>query len=212
MKPDLTNIKNIVFDLGKVLLNLDINASISAFKKLGMESEVITPQQAYTDPVFYDLEVGHISPESFRKRIRQILKNTDISDIHIDDAWCAMLLDIPDYRVKLIKTLGKKFNLYLFSNTNAIHITRFHRKFREDHGIEFPSLFTEIYYSHEIHERKPDLTAYLKVLELSGINPGQSLFIDDLEKNVEGASRAGMRTFWLKNGMEVAGLFKFISP
>jgi glucose-1-phosphatase len=207
MKPDLTNIKNIVFDLGKVLLNLDFNASVNAFKELGMSTEVITPLQAYADPVFYEFEVGRTTPGAFRRRIRQILNNPDATDKQIDDAWCAMLLDIPDHRVELIKTLGKKFGLYLFSNTNAIHITRMHRKFREAYGIEFPSLFTKIFYSHEIHERKPDISAYMKVMEMSGINPVQSLFIDDLEKNVEGASRAGMSSCWLKNGMEVTDLF-----
>jgi putative hydrolase of the HAD superfamily len=207
MKPNLTNIKNIVFDLGNVLLNLDFNASIQSFQKLGLNSAVVNRQQAYADPIFYELETGKTSPEEFRKRVRQILNNPEVSDQQIDDAWCAMIRDISARRVEMLKELSTNFNVYLFSNTNAIHINRLHNEFREMHGIEFSSLFVKDFYSHEIHERKPDLASYLKVIELSGIIPEETLFVDDLEKNILGAEKAGLKTFWLKDGMEVAEVF-----
>jgi putative hydrolase of the HAD superfamily len=207
MKPNLTKIKNIVFDLGNVLLNLDFDASIRAFQKLGLNSEVVNREQAYADPVFYELEVGKTTPEKFRSRVRQVLKNMDATDRQIDDGWCAMIRDIPAKRVGMLKELANKFNVYLFSNTNAIHINRLHNEFREMHGIEFSSLFVKDFYSHEIHERKPDLASYLKVIELSGIIPEETLFVDDLEKNILGAEKAGLKTFWLKDGMEVAEVF-----
>lgn len=207
MKPNLTNIKNIVFDLGNVLLNLDFDASIQSFQKLGLNSAVVSRQQAYADPIFYELETGKTSPEEFRKRVRQILNNAEVSDQQIDDAWCAMIRDVPAKRVELVKKLSKNFQVYLFSNTNAIHINRLHTEFREMYGIEFPSLFVKDFYSHELHERKPDLASYTKVIELSGIIPSETLFVDDLEKNIKGAEKAGLKTFWLKDGMEVAEVF-----
>ena len=76
MQTDLTNIKNIIFDLGNVLLNLDFDASIKAFQKLGLGNEIVNNQHAYADPVFYDLEVGKISSAEFRKRVRIVLKNS----------------------------------------------------------------------------------------------------------------------------------------
>lgn len=206
-KPDLSSIRNIIFDLGNVLLNLDFDASISAFRKLGMNEKVVTREQAYADPVFYDLEVGRITPEAFRERVRGILNNPDATDQQIDDAWCAMILDIPASRVKMVRELAKQYRVYLFSNTNQIHISMLHRQFREEHGIDFPSLFVKDYYSHELHERKPDLTSYKKMMELAGIEPSESLFIDDLEKNIRGAQDAGLKTFWLTNGAEMARLF-----
>ncbi|MCA1759303.1 MAG: hypothetical protein LC658_06005, partial [Bacteroidales bacterium] len=139
MKPNLTNIKNIVFDLGNVLLNLEFDASIQAFQKLGLNSEVVNRQQAYADPVFYELETGITTPEEFRKRVRRILNNPGATDQQIDDAWCAMIRDIPAKRVEMVKELANNFYVYLFSNTNAIHIKRLHNEFREMHGIEFPS-------------------------------------------------------------------------
>jgi putative hydrolase of the HAD superfamily len=118
-----------------------------------------------------------------------------------------MIRDISARRVEMLKELSTNFNVYLFSNTNAIHINRLHNEFREMHGIEFSSLFVKDFYSHEIHERKPDLASYLKVIELSGIIPEETLFVDDLEKNILGAEKAGLKTFWLKDGMEVAEVF-----
>ncbi len=207
MKPDLTNIKNIIFDLGKVLLNLDFNASIRAFQQLGMSKDVLDNQQAYSDPVFHELEVGKITPEEFCNGVRRVLNNPDLTDLQIEDAWYAMILDIPASRVKVVQDLAKKYNVYLFSNTNKIHIDRLHRNFKAEHGIEFPSLFVKDYYSHEIHFRKPDINSYKKVIELSGINPEESLFIDDLEKNIIGAQQSGLKTFWLNDGMELTEIF-----
>ena len=206
MKPDLKNIKNIIFDLGKVLLNLDFDASIKAFKDLGLDDKVLNKQQAYTDPVFYDLEVGKVSPEEFRKRVRKIVNNPGATDQEIDDAWYAMILDIPAHRVQLLQRLQDKFNLFLFSNTNEIHMERLKKEFREQHQLDFPSLFKMDFYSYKINARKPDLESYQKVIELAEINQEESLFIDDLEKNIAGARQAGLQTFWLKEGMEIADI------
>jgi glucose-1-phosphatase len=203
MRFDASGIKNIFFDLGNVLLNLDFDASIEAFRKLGMDEQVVDKQQAYADPVFYELETGRTTPAKFRERIRQIVNNPDATDQQIDDAWCAMILDIPARRVEVIQKLSKKYKVYLFSNTNQIHISRLHSEFKAAHGIEFPSLFVKDYYSHEINERKPDLSSYRKVIELAGVEASQSLFIDDLEKNIHGAQQAGMKTIWLNHGEEI---------
>ena len=207
MKADLTNIKNIIFDLGRVLLNLNFDASIKAFQTLGSNGEVLDHKNAYADPIFYNLEVGEITPAEFRSGVRKLLQNEQLTDVQIDEAWCTMLLDIPVHRVKKVQELSQNYNLYLFSNTNQIHINRLLSEFKEQYDFDFPSLFTAVYYSHEIHDRKPEISSYEKVIALSGINPEETLFIDDLEKNVDGAQTAGLKTFWLQNGMEMAELF-----
>lgn len=207
MKIDLSNIKNIIFDLGKVLLNLDFDASIKAFQKLGSDGEILDHKNAYADPVFYNLEVGKISPAEFRTGARKALKNPKATDQEIDDAWYAMIKDIPANRVAVLKELNKNYNLYLYSNTNQIHMDRLLVEFKTMHGIEFPSLFKTAYYSHEINDRKPEVSSFEKVIQLSGINPEESLFIDDLENNIRGAEKAQLKTLWLKEGMEMADLF-----
>lgn len=207
MKPDLTNIKNIIFDLGKVLLNLDFEATIHAFQQLGLQTDVLNQQQVYADPVFYALETGRISPAEFCRGVQKVIGNHNISDHQIEVAWSAMILDIPANRVKKVQELAKMYNVYLFSNTNQIHIDKLHNEFKRDYGYDFSSLFVKDYYSHEIHESKPNLSSYLKVIELSGVVPEETLFVDDLEKNIAGAKSAGLQTFWLRDGMEMADLF-----
>ncbi|WP_303923013.1 HAD family phosphatase [Draconibacterium sediminis] len=207
MKADLTNIKNIIFDLGRVLLNLDFDASIKAFQQLGSDGEVLDHKNVYADPIFYNLEAGKITPAEFRSGVRKLLKNEQLTDRQIDEAWYAMILDIPPHRVKKVQELSKSYNLYLFSNTNQIHIDRLLSEFKAQHGIDFPSLFKTVFYSHEIHDRKPEVSAYEKVIKLSGVNPEETLFIDDLKDNIDAAQKAGLKTFWLQNGMEMTELF-----
>ena len=207
MKVDLSNIRNIIFDLGNVLLNLDFDASIKAFHKLGLSKDFLTIQQVYVDPVFYDLELGTIKTEVFRNRVRELLQNPGASDIQIDDAWYAMILDIPERRVKTLQELSNKYKLYLFSNTNLIHIERLLPEFKAIHGIDFPALFEKDFYSHEIHARKPDISAFEKVIALSGVVPEETLFVDDIEKNIEAARKAGLKALWLHPEMEMADLF-----
>lgn len=208
MKTDLSGIKNIIFDLGKVILNLDFNASIKAFQNLGLNKDVLErQQQAYADPVFYNLEVGRVSAEEFHKKVRLLLNNPGASDGQIDDAWSAMILDIPANRVKTLQRLSKDYRLFLFSNTNEIHISRLLVEFREEHGLDFTSLFEKVFYSHEIHARKPDIEAFEKVIRLARVLPEETLFVDDLEKNIVAAKHAGLKTFWLEEGLELTDLF-----
>jgi putative hydrolase of the HAD superfamily len=207
MKPDLTNIKNIIFDLGRVLLNLDFNASVKAFQQLGLKTDVLDQHLVYSDPVFYALETGKISRAEFCAGVRKVLGNPGISDQQIEDAWFAMILDIPANRVKKVQELAKTHKIYLFSNTNQIHIERLHAAFQREYGFAFSSLFIKDYHSHEIHDSKPNVSSYLKVIEHSGVNPAETLFVDDLEKNIAGAQATGLKTFWLREGMEMADLF-----
>ncbi|WP_297092073.1 HAD family phosphatase [uncultured Draconibacterium sp.] len=207
MKADLSNIKNIIFDLGRVLLNLDFDASIQAFQQLGSNGELLDHKNAYADPAFYQLEIGKISPDEFRTTVRKLLNNSNASDTEIDDAWYAMILDIPENRVKKLLELGKNYKVFLFSNTNQIHIDKLLPEFKAQHGIDFPSLFDAVYYSHELNDRKPEVSSFDKVISLANVVPAETLFVDDLEKNIIGAQQAGLQTFWLQEGMEMAELF-----
>jgi len=207
MKADLSDIRNIIFDLGKVILNLDFDASIQAFQELGLNRNVLNRQQAYADPVFYQLETGSISPEKFRERVREIVDNPTPSDQQIDNAWCALIGDVPQERVEVLKRLRMNYRIFLFSNTNAIHISRMHAEFEKKYGFEFPALFEKDFYSHTIHERKPDLVSFQKVIKLASVDPEETLFVDDLEKNIVAAKEAGLKVFWLKDDMEMADLF-----
>lgn len=203
----LNGIRNIIFDLGGVLLNIDPKKTIEAFEKLGMAQLVGDKGLTYDHEIFYRMEQGKITSDEFRKGVLTLLPNP-VSFDEIDTAWTAMLLDFPAVRVELLKNLRKDFNIYLFSNTNAIHVEKFHSIFRKQHGFEVSSLFEKDFYSNEIGYRKPSHESYQEIIRLSGINPEESLFIDDSLLNVESAVASGLKGLWLEPGQTVENLFQ----
>lgn len=203
----LNGIRNIVFDLGGVLLNIDPKRTIDAFGKLGMEQLVGDKGLTYDHEIFYLMEQGKITPDEFREGVLGLLPQY-ITFQEIDNAWTAMLLDFPAVRVELLKNLRKEFGVYLFSNTNAIHVDKFHSNFRNQHGFEVSSLFDKDFYSNEIGYRKPSPESFLEIIRLSGINPEESLFIDDSLPNVKSAIAAGFKGYWLEPGLKVEVLFR----
>ncbi len=203
----LNGIRNIIFDLGGVLLNIDPKRTIEAFAQLGMAQLVGDKGLTYDHEIFYQMEQGKITSDEFRKGVLTLLPNP-VSFDEIDTAWTAMLLDFPAIRVELLKNLRKDFNIYLFSNTNAIHVEKFHSIFRKQHGFEVSSLFDKDFYSNEIGYRKPSHESYQEIIRLSGINPEKSLFIDDSLQNVESAIASGLKGFWLKPGQKVEEIFQ----
>ena len=193
----LQGIKNIIFDLGGVLLNLDPQKTIDAFQQFGMSSPLHAKTLTYNNEVFYEMEQGFISPAEFRAKVNQLLPKA-ISDEEIDDAWTAMMLDFPESRIRILKNLRPHYRLFLFSNTNAIHVERFEENFRKEHGTDIQTFFDRVFYSNEIGYRKPDVSAFHEIIKLADIDPSESIFIDDLEANALGAKQAGLRTYWLK--------------
>ena len=203
----LNGIRNIIFDLGGVLLNIDPKKTIEAFGKLGMEQLVGDKGLSYDHEIFYLMEQGKITPEEFRNGVRELLPK-EVSDEEIDAAWTAMLLDFPAIRVGLVKNLRKDCRIYLFSNTNAIHVAKYHSIFRNQHGFEVSTLFEKDFYSNEVGYRKPSAESYQEIIRLSGINPTESLFIDDSLQNVDAAIASGLKGFWLEPGQTVENLFQ----
>ena len=125
----------IIFDLGGVVLNLDYQATIDAFKDLGKENFDKLYTQANQDKIFDQFETGSISPQEFREYFKMILGNT-ISDQQIDDAWNKLLLDLPKERVDLLYRLKEKYQIFLFSNTNEIHLNSFKQTIKDAFGDE----------------------------------------------------------------------------
>ena len=203
----LNGIRNIIFDLGGVLLNIDPKKTIEAFGKLGMKQLVGDKGLSYDHDIFYMMEQGQITSDEFRYGVIELLPQK-VSFQEIDDAWTAMLLDFPAVRVEIVKNLRKDFKIYLFSNTNAIHVEKFHSNFRNQHRFEVSSLFERDFYSNEIGYRKPSPESYQEIIRLSGIDPVESLFIDDSFPNVESATASGLKGFWLEPGQKVEKIFQ----
>ncbi len=202
----LNGIKNIIFDLGGVLLNINPQKTIEAFAKLGMPQLLANSGLSYDHDIFFRMEQGQVTPDEFRKGVMALLPEP-VSFQEIDNAWTAMLLDFPAIRVELVKNLRRDFKIYLFSNTNAIHVEKYHSDFRKLHGFEVSSLFEIDFYSNEIGYRKPSRESFQEIIRLSGINPEESVFIDDSHLNVDAAIASGLKGFWLQPGQKVEKIF-----
>lgn len=195
----IKSIRNIIFDLGGVILNIDPQLTIEAFRNLGWNDFYLEDTQLLSKQLFYNLENGNSSPSAFRGSVRHMIKNYR-DDQEIDDAWTAMILDIPADRVRYLEDLKKSYRIFLLSNTNEIHRIKFHRDFEADFGYPLDELFEQNFYSHKMGLRKPDPQIFLEVLEEADLVPEETLFIDDMEENIEVAKSLGMKVLHIQPG------------
>ena len=195
---NLSEISTIIFDLGGVILNLDYNLTINAFKELGGENFDQLYTQAYQDNIIDQYETGQISSRAFLDYMKGFIPK-HISDQQIINAWNAMLLDLPAERIDLLNKIKDRFQIYLFSNTNDIHYKNFTSFIGEKFGDPdlLDSLFIQTYYSHKVGKRKPNADAFEKVIDDHNLDPSKTLFIDDSEQHIVGASKVGLQTIHL---------------
>lgn len=199
---------SIIFDLGGVVLNLDYNRTINAFKELGKENFDRLYTQSNQDKIFDLFETGSISAEEFRKYMKAFLDDS-IPESAIDKAWNAMLLDLPKQRIELLLKLKERYKIFLFSNTNEIHLNAFRKIIGDAYGNSnlLETIFHQTYYSHLLGLRKPTSEAFQKILDNHQLIPEQTLFIDDSIQHIEGAQKLGIQTHHLVN-QDICELFK----
>ncbi len=208
MESILSGIKNIIFDFGGVILNLDFDKSFKAFEKLGIENFNEMYSMAIQSELFNELEVGKINANEFIELIKTQLPSTT-SDQHIIDAWNAMLLDIPTERIDLLLQLKNRYRTFLLSNTNIIHYEKYAAELKSNYGYEsFDPLFEKAYFSHNMGLKKPGREIYDFVIEQHQLNPSETLFIDDTAKNMVGAEASGLRTYLLPPNQDIIELFE----
>ena len=192
-------IDTIIFDVGGVILNIDYQLPVKAFKKLGIENFNELFSQASQSNLFNDYETGEISSDDFIKEIKKYLpQNT--SDEAIINAWNSILLDLPEERLFSLEKAAENHRIFLLSNTNALHIDSFNQYLINN--LQLPSLepfFETLYLSYEIGLRKPDLRIFEYVLQDAGLTPERTLFIDDSIQHIQAASELGILTKHLVN-------------
>ena len=192
MKGKINLIRNIIFDLGGVLLDLDVQKTFDVFKKMGLSKEVIMERYNSKGNFFFQFEKGQISANEFRESLRKMIGNS-VSNEKIDYAWNEMIRGFKNDTIKLLSDLSGKYPVYLLSNTNEIHLPFYSEQFREaSGGTILQKYFIETYYSHIIGTRKPEPESFRHVLKEAGIEPKETLFIDDFEENCVSAREIGL--------------------
>lgn len=186
--------KNILFDFGGVLYNIDYQLTIKAFKDLGFHHFENMFSQTKINNFFADFEKGQITDEEFYDIL---IKESggEINKNDIKNAWNKMLLTYRMESLHYLKTLQEKYPLYLLSNTNSIHYKHFTTELKNREGLKpLSSYFIKAWYSHEIGFRKPDFNCYEFILADADIIAEETLFIDDTIANLEAAEKLGFQT------------------
>lgn len=194
----MKEVKNIIFDLGGVLLNIDFSITERAFLELGVNQFSKMFTQHHSNDLFVQLETGEISPEEFYKAFREGT-GTDLSNETIKDAWNALLLDFRIPTLEWLETNKTKYRIFLFSNTNQIHHDAFIESYRQLTGnANFDAFFEKAYYSQNLGMRKPNPEPFLHILKEQNLIANETLFIDDTLKNIETAQALGLKTIHLQ--------------
>lgn len=196
------NRKALIFDMGGVLVDLDIEDCKRAFKEdLGFYriDEIIDP--CHQKGIYGDLEEGVISPEEFRKAVLAESRPGACPE-DVDKAMWHILTGIEPYKVEMLKRLAQSYDLYMLSNNNAICLPRSRRIFAEA-GIPLEDMFRKCYFSFEMRALKPSEAFYKAVMEDIGTEPENMLFVDDSQKNVDGAVAAGLPAVYYEPGTDL---------
>lgn len=204
-KINLSGIKNIIFDFGQVLLNIDPQLSARAFTRLGVRDGIDFWGSRSSSEILIDLEKGAITPDDFRTSVLGKLI-PGVTAQQVDDAWNALLLDLPAGRVEKLKSLGALYRVFLLSNTNQIHYDCYMERFQKEFGYGLGKLFEKLWFSHQIGLVKPDPQIFLYVLNDGGLKPEETLFIDDTLVHVEAARTVGINAWHLKPGTDICEL------
>jgi putative hydrolase of the HAD superfamily len=194
----MSTIKNIVFDLGGVIIDLDRNRSVKRFEDIGVANleELLDPYEQ--KGIFLELESGKIDLPAFCHALsRYAGKELDVEAVKY--AWMGFIVDVPAYKLAFILELRKHYKVYLLSNTNPVVMEWARTSEFSTEGQPITDYFDKIYASYEIGVTKPDKRIFEYMITDSHLLPSETLFVDDGEKNVEIGRSMGMLTYQPKN-------------
>ena len=201
------NIKNIVFDLGGVLVDLDFKNAINGLQQAGFANVKEQLQAFDQDGIFQKFELGEINADEFRTAIRENSTVT-LTDEEVDALWNSMLLEVPRKKLELILELRGKYMVYLLSNTNSIHWDYVCNNAFNYRGFRVNDYFEETFLSFEMHLAKPDKAIFEKVLHEANLLPEETLFIDDSEANCKAAEELGIHAHHYHIGDDLSKIFE----
>lgn len=201
-KEQLKGIKNIVFDFGCVIVDLDRRKCIEALNAIGAERISSYVDECRQTDMFLDLELGRIDVAGFCREVRRRAPECHAADGEIAEAWGELLTGIPLRRLEEIERLHEDYNIYLLSNSNPVHWEKSVERFFPPSGHAPEYYFDQMFISYKLGMIKPDPRIFERLLRDTGAVPGETLFIDDSPANCRAAEEFGIRTLHVANGDE----------
>jgi putative hydrolase of the HAD superfamily len=195
-------IKNIIFDFGGVILDIDYLKTKEAFQTLGLSQEQLVYTQKNQSDWFSRIETGQISEQRFLNGLLEFLPPNTKTNVVVE-AWNALLGNYKSERLLFLLETKTKYRSFLLSNTNVIHERWFTQKLRKEYGTQLSDYFEKVYYSHELGMRKPNKEIFEFVLQDNKLLPNETIFIDDSIQHIETAKQLGIQTLHLKQNQEV---------
>jgi putative hydrolase of the HAD superfamily len=204
----LQGIKNIVFDLGGVIITLERDEAVNRFKEAGLINADELLNDYHQRGIFLELEEGKLSKEEFYEAVRKEA-GTFISNETINYAWMGFLKELPEDKLTMLEELKQKgYRLYLLSNTNPVIMEWAFSPGFSPQGKRIDEFFDKLYLSYQIGYTKPHPEIFHFMFDDSGMIPSETLFIDDGIANIEAGKKSGMKTYLAENGEDFGYLFK----
>lgn len=189
-----STLKNLIFDLGDVIIPIDLTAPVRNFAMLANMSEEDVRAIWKQHDIWNRYETGLVDDEAFRDHVRQLMGNRDEwADEVIDTAWNSVLLDLPVERVERIKELAANYRLFLLSNTSPIHIRQVNQLLVNLNQPTLEDLFERVFYSYDVRMAKPSSDIYEHVLTEAGLVAQETAFFDDNAANIQAAAGLGIQ-------------------
>ena len=191
----MTSIRTIVFDLGGVLIDYDLSRCLDAFRRLGLPDpeRLINPYKQ--SGVFLTLENGTGTPEDLYRYVSEQAGHP-VDPRAVDEAWCSFLIDIPDYKLDMLRSLRRQgYQVFMLSNTNVIMFDWMRQNVFTKQGGTLMDYFDRVFLSYEMKLVKPDPAIFERMAQEGGIAPEESLMIDDSAANVAAAASLGFHTY-----------------
>ena len=206
--PEKSTLKNLIFDLGDVIIPIDLTAPVRNFAMLANmpEDEVRAIWKQYD--IWNRYETGLVDDDAFRVHVRQLLGNSDWADEVIDTAWNSVLLDLPVERVERIKELASGYRLFLLSNTSPIHIRQVNQLLINLNQPTLEDLFERVFYSYDVRMAKPSSAIYEHVLTGAGLVAEETAFFDDNAANIQAAAGLGIQAVHVQPPMTILDYLK----
>ncbi|HWB63805.1 MAG TPA: HAD family phosphatase [Chitinophagales bacterium] len=191
--------KNLVFDLGNVIIDIDYRVTVARFQQLALVDFAQVVSYEAQHHIFDVFEKGGITAAQFRHELRQFLK-PGTTDEQINAAWNAILIDFPPHKFEILKGLKSRYKTFALSNINEIHVDSINRVAQTKFGEkDFGSFFHAAYYSNEMGYRKPEARIYEMLLQKENLIPQETFFVDDKLENIEAAKAFGIQAYQLTN-------------
>ena len=193
--------KNIIFDLGGVLLDITPNDTLDALRSLGVAERFLTDGLNIRNDILLGLERGSVSPEDMYCAFAESMGKECTPEVReqIKSAWCAMLGEAKIEKFRTLRSLRERgYRVLLLSNTNAVHWQAIEEKLKGIEGRPLTDYFDGVYLSFEMNACKPDDEIFEKLLAVEGINAEECLFLDDSRDNCATAASMGIASLLME--------------